>query len=203
MSEFVQYLTKEELVFECRIRGWVPGSVDRVGEIREKLVFLLEKEEKGELEEVVYDFDEEEELLWCDTKASKLAVNVRALPGDTSSVPEKLSATMNHLSDRVTYHLDNVPKGENRDRFKRIAVTVLDLREQVSKKIAVAKDILKKIPTFSEIASSAGKSVSVVVDGRGGENAERRGTEGKEVYEIFETSGDEIRKLEKVKQIGK
>jgi len=47
MAVCVGLLCKDELIFECRIRGYLPNSGDRLAELRAKLSELLKREEKG------------------------------------------------------------------------------------------------------------------------------------------------------------
>ena len=153
MATFVNFLTKEEISFECKIRGYNPSGSEKVGELRVTLWELIRKEEEGHDLETDVEFDLEEELLSLNTKISKLKGSIDSLAESSVEVPEKLSGGLNHVSDRLSYHLQRCPKGEDRNRLKGLANLVLELRESVLNKVQSAKEILKKIPSFSEIGS--------------------------------------------------
>lgn len=182
MAVSVQLLSRDELVFECRIRGYFPTNSERVPELKDSLGGLLKKEENGEeFSGEDFEFDLDEELLTCQNKLSKLEGLVEPVSGDAAEVPPKVVALLNHLSGRLAYLLGKCPKGETRTSFKRLATSVVKIRESLTAKIEKAKEILKCIPTFSEVSSVR------ILD----ENAE-------------EVPGpNAAEKLEKMKQLGK
>lgn len=154
MAVLVNFLVKDELIFECRTRGHLPGNLDKVTDLRDQLHSLLGREEKGEELESQFEFDLAEELLICQTKVSKIEAQVKSLTGDSTELPDKLVALMNHVSYRLAFHLGNCAKGSERNSLKKLALTIVAIREQLSSKLEKTKDILKKIPTFSEISSA-------------------------------------------------
>ena len=173
MAVLVNLLTKDELVFECRIRGFSPTSVNTVAELRDQLSSLLTREGNGEELECSYEFELDEEILICGSKVERIAHMIESLSGDLEEVPEKIPAAMNHVSARLGYHLSNCEKGIERDRLKRLAISVVEFREVLAGRVAKARDILKKIPTFSEVscAMSVANGEEIVGKGR---STERR-----------------------------
>jgi len=172
MAVLVNFLTKDELVFECRIRGFSPTSANKVAELRDQLSGLLTREGNGEELEGSYEFDLDEEVLICGSKVERIAHMIESLARDLDEVPDKITAAMNHLSARLGYHLSNCEKGIERDRLKRLAISVVEFREVLAGRVDKARDILKKIPTFSEVscALSVVNGEEVVGEGR---NTER------------------------------
>jgi len=123
-------------------------------DLKEKLNELLLKEESGEeLEELDFEFDLDEEILTCGNKVNKLEGLVNGLAGDASEVPERIAGLMNHVSGRLSFHLRTLGKGTERNSLKKLAISVTKLSEALSERVEKAREILKSIPSFSEIDS--------------------------------------------------
>jgi len=65
----------------------------------------------------------------------------------------KLAALMNHVCGRISYHLQSCGKGAKRNSLEKLASVVVQSREFLADRVAGAKDILRKIPSLSEISS--------------------------------------------------
>jgi len=63
----------------------------------------------------------------------------------------KLAALMNHVSGRISCHLQSCEKGAIRKSLKKLASAVVQSRELLAERVAGAKDI-PEIPSFSEIS---------------------------------------------------
>jgi len=153
MSIDPEFLDKGELTFKCIKRGYNPLDGQRIKALREKLSELIEKEKGGESLEADFDFDLDLELSACETKLAKLKDLIFELPGDVLAVPDQIKTLLNHVIDRLWYHLDSC-KGEHRRACKGLILESGALRRALESKVGHAGDVLRRIPTVSEINSN-------------------------------------------------
>jgi len=113
----------------------------------------MQKEKNGEDLEINYEFDLELELSACEENIAKIKELIQKLPGDTTTVPPEIKTLLNHTVGRLWHHLPAC-KDKNRKWCKKLILEARSVRQFLESIVENAGEVLKRIPTISEIVSS-------------------------------------------------